>query len=123
MKPRTSLLQRLAALAICAVLPMSCNDRITATSLDEDVAEQPGGAGDPVPQPWPGPEAPGPVTPKPPQPQPQPVPPPGGPGGGSEPQPENPPVPEPGTLLLVGTGLAAIAMMRRRTTRAPETHD
>lgn len=37
----------------------------------------------------------------------------GGPGGGS-PNGGGQPVPEPGTLLLVGTGLAGAALLRRR---------
>ena len=39
----------------------------------------------------------------------------GGPSGGP-----SQPVPEPGTLLLVGTGLAGIALLRRRREARPE---
>jgi len=35
-------------------------------------------------------------------------------GGGGSPAPGGSPVPEPGTMLLVGTGLAGAAFMRRR---------
>lgn len=38
----------------------------------------------------------------------------GGPGGGGPSGGPSQPVPEPGTLLLVGTGLAGIALLRRR---------
>lgn len=43
----------------------------------------------------------------------------GGPGGGPSGGPSQP-VPEPGTLLLVGTGLAGIALLRRRRQPKPE---
>ena len=42
----------------------------------------------------------------------------GSPGGGSNPPPAAP-VPEPGTMFLVGSGLAGMALYRRRQQRKP----
>ena len=121
MKLRSPWLLRLAALAVCTVLPTACDGGVSSTPLETGDGNA-------------GPEMSyddsfelgAPTTPKaaPPAPARETSAPAAGSastqgGGGSEPA-ENPPVPEPTTFLLVGAGLAALAMFRGRKRSAQE---
>lgn len=135
---RPALALRSLALLACALAPMACDANHTSRPLSQDPSSSSGDPGTqisvPIPQPGSGSSSQDPTTPISPSPE---TGVPGGsssgssggggytgapsqggsgqePSGGGSGNPQNPPVPEPGTLLLVGTGLAAFAMMRGR---------
>ncbi|PIE23670.1 MAG: hypothetical protein CSA62_06070 [Planctomycetota bacterium] len=116
MKIRNPWLLRLIALLACVTLPMACNrgssggsplETEGGTQYHGPTSEQggPGTQGPSNPNPTP-PTNPTPNTPA------------AGngsnPGGGTSNPAGNPPVPEPTTFLLVGAGLATVAMLRGR---------